>query len=121
MDLPSPEMLSDLLLATGAFGAAAYCHVLSGRLKRFNALETGMGGAIAVLSAQVDDMTRALAAAQAQAQASTAGLAALVERGDAAAARLELMMAALHDLPEAEGERKLRVMRRRGPAVEAAE
>lgn len=120
MDLPPMDMVSDVLLGAGAFGAALYCHILSGRLKRFNALESGMGGAIAVLSAQVDDMTRALHAAQRQAQRSSEGLDALVSRGEAAAGKLELMLASLHDLPE-EGEgRKLRVVRRRS-VVEAAE
>lgn len=119
MDLPPMEIISDALLAAGAFGAAAYCHILSGRLKRFNALESGMGGAIAVLSAQVDDMTRALHAAQRQAQRSSEGLDGLVTRGDAAAARLELMLASLHDLPESDG-RKQRVVRRRA-MPEAAE
>lgn len=119
MDLPPIEIISDALLAIGAFAAAAYCHILSGRLKRFNALESGMGGAIAVLSAQVDDMTRALHAAQRQAQRSSEGLEALVTRGDAAAARLELMLASLHDLPDGE-ERKPRFVRRRS-VPEAAE
>ncbi len=112
-------ILSDLLLAAGAFGAAFYCHILSGRLKRFNALESGMGGAIAVLSAQVDDMTRALVAAQRQAQQSSEGLTALIARGDAAAARLELLMASLHDLPDADEPRKLRVVRRRAEGAGA--
>ena len=123
--MPTVETVSDLLLAAGAFGAAIYCHILSGRLKRFNALESGMGGAIAVLSAQVDDMTRALTAAQKQAQHSSEGLEALVRRGDAAAGRLELMMASLHDLPDAgaaaDADRKLRFVRRRSAVHEAAE
>ena len=40
-------LIADILLAAGAFGAAIYCYVLSGRLKKFTTLETGMGGAIA--------------------------------------------------------------------------
>lgn len=119
MELPSMTVISDLLLAIGAFAAAGYCHILSGRLKRFNALESGMGGAIAVLSAQVDDMTRALHAAQRQAQTSSEGLGALVARGDAAAARLELMLAALHDLPDVTEQKRSRVVRRRSSLAEA--
>ncbi len=93
-------MIADILMAAGAFGAAIYCYVLSGRLKRFTTLESGMGGAIAVLSAQVDDMTRALDRARGAATGSAATLDALTLRAEAAAARLELMMAALHDMPE---------------------
>ncbi len=93
-------MIADVLMAAGAFGAAAYCYILSARLKKFTTLETGMGGAIAVLSAQVDDMTRALDKARGAATGSADSLVALTGRAEAAAARLELMMAALHDLPD---------------------
>lgn len=94
------NMIADILMAAGAFGAAIYCAVLSGRLKKFTTLETGMGGAIAVLSAQVDDMTRALDKARGTASVSAASLEALTLRAEAATARLELMIAALHDLPD---------------------
>jgi len=93
-------MIADILMAAGAFGAATYCYVLSGRLKKFTTLESGMGGAIAVLSAQVDDMTRALDKARGAATGSAAGLEALTLRAEAATAKLELMIAALHDLPD---------------------
>jgi hypothetical protein len=81
-----------------------------------------MGGAIAVLSAQVDDMTRALEQARGAANGSASSLEALTRRAEAVAARLELMVAALHDLPPGEPpqpveplgeERKLRFVRRR--------
>lgn len=124
-------IVADILMAAGAFGAAVYCYVLAGRLKRFATLETGMGGAIAVLSAQVDDMTRALEKAQGAASGSASGLEALTRRAEAASARLELLVAALHDLPDAEAtpssvpaseaERRLRVLRRRRAEAEAAE
>ena len=45
------ELIADFLMIAGTFGAAIYCYVLATRLKRFSTLETGMGGAIAVLSA----------------------------------------------------------------------
>lgn len=126
-------IVADILMAAGAFGAAIYCYVLAGRLKRFATLETGMGGAIAVLSAQVDDMTRALEKAQGAANGSASGLEALTARAEAVSVRLELLVAALHDLPDAESpppgaaatsaetERRLRVLRRRRTEVEAAE
>ena len=114
------NLIADALLAAGAFGAALYCYILQRRLQRFTALESGMGGAIAVLSAQVDDMTRALQAAQATAGQSSATLEAQVARAEAAAARLDLMLAALHDLPDSGGSH-IRVLRRRSPRVEAAE
>jgi hypothetical protein len=118
------DMIADILLVAGAFGAAVYCHVLAGRLKKFTALETGMGGAIAVLSAQVDDMTKALEAARGAAVGSASGLEAQTVRAEAAAVKLELFMASMHDIPEVPDEdRRLRVVRRRvtREELEAAE
>lgn len=92
--------ISDLLLGAGALGAAAYCIVLARRLKRFNNLENGVGGAVAVLSAQVDDMTRTLERARTAAAQSADTLTTLTGRAESSARKLELMMASLHDLPE---------------------
>ncbi len=94
------QMISDILLAAGALGAAVYCIVLARRLKRFNNLQHGMGGAVAVLSAQVDDMTKTLQKAQRAAVTSSVNLASLTERAEEVAKRMELMLAAMHDLPD---------------------
>lgn len=131
------DMISDILLVAGSFGAAIYCYVLSSRLKKFTTLETGMGGAIAVLSAQVDDMTVALEKARGAANGSAESLEALTARGETVARKLELLVASLHDLPdpvaapaprppqavEPEEEKRPRFFRRRSPrdALEAAE
>jgi hypothetical protein len=127
------NLIADFLLGAGAFAAAFYCMILARRLKRFTALETGMGGAIAVLSAQVDDMTKALEKARASASASSSGLEDQVRRAEAASARLDLILASMHDLPEDSpvarddgevDERRLRFVRRRSersPALRAAE
>lgn len=108
-------LIADIILAAAALGAAIYCAVLSRRLERFNQLDGGMGGAIAVLSAQVDDMTQALAAARSASHDSTGSLAELTLRAESAAQRIELLLASLHELPEAAPHetRGLRVMRRR--------
>lgn len=124
------NLIADILLVAGSFGAAIYCYVLSGRLKKFTTLESGMGGAIAVLSAQVDDMTRALENARTAANGSADGLQSLTARAEGVAGRLELLVAAMHDLPDpaaepepTEAERRLRFVRRRGgrSELEAAE
>lgn len=115
------SLIADFLLAAGAFATALYCMVLARRLKRFTTLETGMGGAIAVLSAQVDDMTKALERARGSAQTSSVALEDQVRRAEAAAARLDLILASLHDLPQepeahddsAAEDRRLRFVRRR--------
>lgn len=118
------DLIADMLMGAATLGAAVYCLVLAARLRRFTTLETGMGGAIAVLSAQVDDMTRALEKARGVAGSAERNLEDLTARAEALARRLELLMASLHDLPEpkspraepeaeAEEGRRLRFTRRR--------
>lgn len=94
------ELIADILLAAGAIGAGVYCIVLARRLSRFTDLEKGVGGAIAVLSAQVDDMTKTLVAAQRTAAGSGLKLEETTARAEAVAKRIELLIAAMHDLPE---------------------
>ena len=95
------DLIADILLAAGALGAGFYCLVLGRRLNRFNDLEKGVGGAVAVLSAQVDDLTKTLAMAQETANTSAETLAQLSLRAEDTARRLELQMASLHDIPPA--------------------
>lgn len=90
--------IADILLAAGALGAAFYCFVLGRRLRKFNDLEKGVGGAVAVLSAQVDDLDKTLTAAQSSAQASAEVLESLTKRAEDVRRQLELQMAALHDV-----------------------
>ena len=94
------DLIADILLISGALAATAYCVVLSRRLRKFTDLEKGVGGAIAVLSAQVDDMTKTLRTAQTSAAGSAQSLAELTDRAEGAARRLELLVASMHDLPE---------------------
>lgn len=93
------DLIADILLAAGAIGAGIYCFILGRRLNRFNDLEKGVGGAVAVLSAQVDDLTKTLSAAQTTAAQSADTLTELTKRAEAMSQRLELQMASLHDLP----------------------
>ena len=91
-------LIADILLAAGALGAAFYCFVLGRRLRKFNDLEKGMGGAVAVLSAQVDDLEKTLGAARKSAAGSTAELEALTARAEDVRRQLELQIASLHDM-----------------------
>ncbi len=90
---------ADILLIAGALGAGLYCLILSRRLTKFTDLEKGVGGAVAVLSVQVDDMSKALNAAQSAANDSTESLSGLTDRAEDVAKRLELLVASMHDLP----------------------
>lgn len=93
------DLIADILLISGALGAGLYCVVLSRRLNRFTNLEKGVGGAIAVLSSQVDDMTKALDEARTATNSSATSLQALTGRAEGVAQRLELLVASMHDLP----------------------
>lgn len=93
------SLIADILLVAGALGAGLYCMTLSRRLNRFNSLEGGMGNAIAVLSAQVDELTKALEQARNGAQDSSRSLTELTARSENVAQRLELLVASMHDIP----------------------
>lgn len=120
--------IADILLFSGAAGAAFYCFVLSRRLTRFTDLEKGVGGAVAVLSVQVDDLTKALEAAQRSGAEAATRLEKTTRRAEDAASRLELLMAASQDRPDpARGGaaprtgRAVRRNRRSDPAIQAEE
>ncbi|MFW8633954.1 hypothetical protein [Cribrihabitans pelagius] len=117
------EIIADILLAAGAMGAGFYCLVLSRRLKRFNDLEKGVGGAVAVLSAQVDDLNKSLNAARQMSDGSSKALEQLTGRAESVAQRLELMMASMHDIPgtgEAPAKPELKAKKSEDDALAAA-
>jgi len=92
--------IADIFLTAGALASGFYCFVLSRRLRRFTDLEAGVGGAIAVLSVQVDDLSKALKQAEAASTQSAQSLATQSQSAESMAKRLELLIASLHDLPE---------------------
>lgn len=93
------ELIADFLLGAGALGAGFFCYILARRLNRFNDLEKGVGGAVALLSAQVDDLAKTLIAARELSDGSNSALVDLTGRAETVAQRLELMMASMHDIP----------------------
>lgn len=92
--------LADLLLMTGSLGAAAYCMVLSRRLTRLGSFDKGIGSAIAVLSAQVEEMKAALSEVKAGSDGAGQQLNDLVGQAREISAELEMMIAACHDFAE---------------------
>lgn len=67
-------------LVVAALAVAGYCHLLARRLRKLNDLETGLGGAIAVMAAEIARLESALAAAQAGATDASDGLAREIEK-----------------------------------------
>lgn len=95
------DLVADILLVAGALGAGFYCYILAKRLNRFNDLEKGVGGAVAVLSSQVDELNDSLRSAQNVSASSNAALDELTKRAEAVSQQLELQMASMHDVPDA--------------------
>lgn len=97
-------LIADILLISGAFGAAFYCMLLSRRLSRLSDLDGGVGKAIADLNAQVTDLTKTLQEARTSAAVSAETLADLTNRAEAVAGALDTMLSAAEtfDQPGAE-------------------
>lgn len=93
------DYLADIFLGAAALGAAFYCVVLSRRLSKFNDLEKGVGGAVAVLAVQVDDLTKTIEKAQSNASEAAQELGSLTKRAEDVSSKIQLQLASMHDLP----------------------
>jgi hypothetical protein len=102
--------ISDVLLVAATLGMALWCRVLSQRLKAFNDIDTGLGGTIAALSLQVDDLKASIASAAASAQGNDRAriLSAATDKADDRIGRMEMLLASLEDLEEEASDRLLR-------------
>ena len=99
-------------LAIAAAGLFVFCLVLSRRLRRLNDLETGLGGAIAVMAAEVDRLEKAIIAARDEAKSASEALAAEVARSRNERAHWDLRRkiedAAIAPSPSGQAGRRLR-------------
>lgn len=95
-------LIADLLMVAGALAAGFYCFVLSRRLSAFKSAESGIGNVVASLSLQVDELSASVEMARQTASTSNDSLVELTARAEEVAQRLELMVAAMHDIPEAD-------------------
>lgn len=91
------DLIADILLIAGALGAAFYCLILARRIKRLSRLDTGLGGAISALSAQVDEIRNSVKAATQASGASMKDLMEVTNRAEIAAGRLELLLSTVHE------------------------
>lgn len=101
-----PQILAyaaDALLIVASLGAAVFCLILSRRLARLSSIDNGLGGAIAVLSAQVDDMNKALAEMKSGTETSAERLDGLNREARQLTEELELMLSACHDIGQPPG------------------
>ncbi|MFK7975707.1 MAG: hypothetical protein AB8C02_06200 [Halioglobus sp.] len=93
------DMIADILMIAGAMGAAFYCFILGRRLKKFNNLEAGMGGAVATMAIQVEDLKKTISGSIENAQIASKDIESVTHRAEDVKRQLELQIAALHDIP----------------------
>ncbi|HWL57204.1 MAG TPA: hypothetical protein VNQ78_11125 [Paracoccus sp. (in: a-proteobacteria)] len=74
------SQILQMALLTFSLGVGFFCFVLARRLRRLNDLETGLGGAIAVMASEIGRLERSIHAAKTEATVATRGLAEEVER-----------------------------------------
>lgn len=96
------QHLIDITIGAAALLAAAYCLMLSRRLRSLSRLDGDVGNAIALLSAQVDALNTALIRAQKASDASVTQLSMQTERANKATRQLELLLASMHGVPDAD-------------------
>jgi len=72
--------LLQLALIVFTVGLSAFCLMLARRLRRLNDLETGLGGAIAVMTSEIGRLEKSILLAKAEATAATQALAGEIER-----------------------------------------
>ena len=69
-----------IVLITFMVGLAGFCFALTRRLRKLNDLETGLGGAIAVMSSEISRLEKSILLAKSEAMAATKSLSAEIER-----------------------------------------
>ncbi|MFV0293219.1 MAG: hypothetical protein ACK5II_08385 [Paracoccus sp. (in: a-proteobacteria)] len=93
-----------------------YCYVLSRRLRRLNNLETGLGGAIAVMTGEISRLDQAIRRAKTEAEVAAAELASAID-----IARNEKAYWALQSELSKPGSRSSRRLRPRSILMEDAD
>lgn len=94
-------LISDALLLAGTCGMAVWCRILTKRLKEFDDLDTGLGGTIAALSAQAEELKASIRAASEQTSDRGAALEEANARADDRIGRMEMLLASLEDIEAA--------------------
>lgn len=96
------QIYIDIFIAGAAIIAAAYCLLLSRRLRMLTRLDGDIGTAIAVMSQQVDALTKALEQAAQSSTRAEASLGLTIARAETATRNLELLLAANRAAPAAD-------------------
>ncbi len=108
------QTILEICIMIGALGLALFCIVLARRLKRLNDLESGLGGAIAVMSAEIDRLEQSIHMAKAEATSASKALAQQIKLAQNERAHLNLqrqVQQASVPVPVAQAPSKLRKRR----------
>jgi hypothetical protein len=73
------EHLMQAVLLTACLGLGVFCLMLTRRLRKLNDLESGLGGAIAIMAAEVDRLEKAIRQARDEATTASERLAEEIE------------------------------------------
>ncbi|TRW95513.1 hypothetical protein FNJ84_16165 [Paracoccus sp. M683] len=108
------QTLIEIAIVAGTAILMVFCVVLARRLRRLNDLEDGLGGAIAVMAAEVDRLERSIRLARQEAMTAGEALAVQVRQAQSERARWDLhlkMRSAMPPQPERSPTPKLRKRR----------
>ena len=72
--------LLQIFLITFTIGLSGFCFTLARRLRKLNDLESGLGGAIAVMTSEIGRLEKSILLAKAEATGATQALADEIER-----------------------------------------
>ncbi|WP_353143163.1 hypothetical protein [Paracoccus sp. (in: a-proteobacteria)] len=72
--------ISQLSLIAFTIGLSGFCFVLARRLRKLNDLETGLGGAIAVMTSEIGRLEKSILFAKSEAISATQSLSKEIER-----------------------------------------
>lgn len=72
--------LLQVVLIAFTVGLSGFCFALARRLRKLNDLETGLGGAIAVMTSEISRLEKSILLAKSEATAATQALAGEIER-----------------------------------------
>ena len=101
-------LFSDLLLLCATAGMAFWCRLLTRRLRAFNDVDNGVGGSIAALTFQVDDLKASIVSSTRIIGERATQLDAASARADDRIGRMEMLLGSLEALEEEAADRLMR-------------
>lgn len=93
--------IADILLLAAACAAAVYCRLLSQKLQHLGRTDGGLGGAVAALNEQVNELQLTINQVSAGATQKASRLDEVAKRADTISRKLQLLLISLHEREDA--------------------